>query len=136
MLIKSGDAGNSLSLALSARLAVKALLDLQKQTAPDAGLAIALKDVVTSLNAISAGGPLFGHLTSSSNFEHYEQIQTLAEVRLAYADDRLAEKLQSVMTANGNVGERERSIDFAIDFFTALESRALQKYNQAANPSF
>ena len=35
-----------------------------------------------------------------------------------------------------NIEERQNNIDLAIDFFTALESRALQRYNNAVNPSF
>lgn len=136
MLSKSSDTGSSLSLALGSRLAIKALATLQDQAAPNSALKAALDDVVTSLEAISTGGPLFGHLTTPSSFEHYDQIQVLADVNSAFGDDHLADKLHSVVLVGGDPAERQRNIDLAIDFFTALETRALRKYNEAAAPSF
>jgi hypothetical protein len=133
MLKTVGDSAGALSLALAARLAVKALSNLQDQSAPDNDLEATLQDVLASLDAIRTGGPLFAHLTPASNFEHFGQIQTLAEVNSAFRDQQLTERLRSIMTAAPDEAERERNIDFAIDFFTALEGRALQKYNQAAN---
>ena len=78
----------------------------------------------------------FGHLTAPSSFDHYDQIQVLDDVRSAIGDDQLAEKLHSVVIAGGNETERQRNIDLAIDFFSALECRALRKYNEAVSPSF
>lgn len=131
MLKTTGDTGSSLSLALSSRLAVKALMNLQDQAAPDAELKGVLNDVVLSLAAIKSGGPLFARLTSRSNFEDYAQMQTLAEVGSAFAD--VTRELQTILTSQKKTKKRERSIESAIEFFTALESRALQKYNQDAN---
>jgi hypothetical protein len=93
-------------------------------------------DVVASLDAISIGGPLFGHLTAPSSFEHYDQIQVLADVRSAFDDDQLAPKLKSILIADGDSPARQQNIDLAIEFFAALETRALRKYNEAAVPSF
>lgn len=133
MLNRQGETENSLSLALGARRAVKSLMALQGQEKQDPSLQKAVTDVVTSLNAISAGGLLFGHLTAPSNFEHYDQIETLAEVQSAFHDTGLAQRLEAVITTSEKFTDREESIRFAISFFTALESRATQKYNQAVN---
>jgi hypothetical protein len=133
MLKTVGDSASALSLALAARLAVKALSNLQAQPVPNNDLEATLQDVLASLDAIQTGGPLFAHLTPTSNFEHYGQIQTLAEVNSGFRDQHLSERLQSIMTIGPDEAERERNIDLAIEFFTALESRALQKYNQATN---
>jgi len=135
MFAKSGDYAGSLSLALGSRLAIKSLAASRDSTQLDARVQSTVIDVVTSLNAITTQGPLFQHLTAPSNFERYEQFELLAEVQSAFHDRNLVTRLSAILT-DADTAERKKNIDLAIDFFTALESRALQRYNNAVNPSF
>lgn len=135
MFAKSGDSTSSLSLALGSRLAIKTLVASRGQLHIDNQVRSTVLDVVASLNAISMQGPLFEHLTAPSNFERYEQFELLAETQSAFHDRDVKARLNAILT-DTNTEERQNNIDLAIDFFTALESRALQRYNNAVNPSF
>ena len=131
MLATMSDNSSSLSLALDARMAVKASYALQRQgggTANDV-LKKAIEDVRISLDALSSGAPLFANLSQSSPFENYDQIQTLQEVRAAFDGD-VSAKLELVNKEDDST-QRQEGIDFAIVFFTALERRARQKFNQS-----
>jgi hypothetical protein len=136
MLAKSGDSAASLSLALGSRLAIKTLIASRNKVQLDAQVQSTVHDVVTSLGAISARGPLFERLTVPSNFERYEQFELLVEVKSAFGDCDLAARLNSILATDANITDRQKDIDLAIEFFTALESRAWQRYNNAVNPSF
>jgi|NGEPerStandDraft_6_1074524.scaffolds.fasta_scaffold102779_2 hypothetical protein len=131
MLSTLNDNTYSLSLAFDARKAVKALMAFKRDgLKKDDRLKSAVEDVIASLNALNSGTPLFAHLSSASCFQSYEQIQTLQEVQTALSDDRLTEKLQNLIAEPPGELLNE-SVDSAIQFFTAVENRALQKYNQA-----
>jgi len=136
MFAKSGDSGGSLSLALGSRLAIKTLIASRNNAYLVPEVQSTVHDVVTSLDAIATQGPLFEHLTAPSNFERYEQFELLAEVRSAFGDCDLKTRLSSILANEDDVVKRQENIDLAIEFFTALESRALQRYNNAVNPSF
>jgi hypothetical protein len=131
MLATASDNSSSLSLALDARMAVKASYALQRQGggAPNDVLRKAIEDVRISLNALSSGAPLFANLSQSSPFENYDQIQTLQEVRSAFDED-VSAKLELVGKEDDPI-QRQQGIEFAIIFFTALERRARQKFNQS-----
>jgi hypothetical protein len=130
MLGTMSDNASSLSLALDARLAIKALNSYRKDGVSKGPLVKAIDDAISSLNALNSGASLFDNVADSSPYESYEQIQTLQEVQLQIADDRLAEKLAALL-ADEDQSRRERNVDFAITFFVALENRALKKYNQS-----
>ncbi len=127
MLATMSDNTNSLSLALDARAAVKALNALRKGGG-EAGsqLQTAMADALISLRALNSGAPLYASLSPSSAFENYEQIQTLQEVRSAFPDEDVEAKLASATKEKDPQG-----IAFAIEFFSALEKRALQKFNRS-----
>jgi hypothetical protein len=130
MLSTLSDNTTSLSLALDARLAIKALNVYRKDGVSEDRLQKAIGDAIKSLNALSSGSSLFDNITSSSPYESYSQIQTLREVQSEFADDHLADKLAASL-GHTDVATREKSVDFAINFFVALENRALRKYNQS-----
>jgi hypothetical protein len=137
MLNRVDNPGESLSLALSARRAIKSLIALESDGQEDKALEAAGNDVVQALEAFNSDGPLFAHLASPSICENYDQIQILDEVRNAIGDADYTEKLLSATAGKGQDHEaRRRNIEFTIRFFTAVERRALQTYNQASNPSF
>lgn len=136
MFAKSGDSTGSLSLALGSRLAIKTLVASRDKAHVDSEVQSTVHDVVASLDAINKQGPLFEHLTAPSNFERYEQFELLAEAKSAFHDCDLEARLNAILTTDTDAVERQKNIDLAIDFFTALESRAIQRYNNAVNPSF
>jgi hypothetical protein len=123
MLGALNDNTYSLSLAFDARKAVKALIAFKRDGVTDDRLKKAVEDVIVSLRALNSGTPLFANLSSGSSFQSYEQIRTLQEVQTALSDDRL-------ITEHPPDG-LEESIDSAIRFFTAVENKALQRYNHA-----
>ena len=128
MLATSNDNSSSLSLAIDARLAIKALHELQRGGTPNEAIKT-VEDVVVSLRALNSGAPLFANLSALSPFESYDQIQTLQEVRSEFDED-VSAKL--VLVAQGDdLEQRKQGIEFAIVFFTALERRARQKFNQS-----
>ena len=131
MLATMSDNTNSLSLALDARTAVKALNVLRKGGG-EAGseLQTAMTDALISLRALNSGAPLFASLSPSSAFENYEQIQTLQEVESAFPGEDVEAKLASA-TNEQDPTQRQQGIVFAIEFFSALEKRALQKFNRS-----
>jgi hypothetical protein len=70
-------------------------------------------------------------LKNRGSFGHYENALTIGEVVQAQDKAALIQKLRTVMTAE-TPGERRTSALQAIDFFDALESRALYHYNHPA----
>jgi len=121
---------NSLSLALDARKAVRALLAFKRDGVRDNQLRQVLSDAVVSLNALNTGASLFAHLSSTSSYESYDQIRTVQEAQTALSDDKLTEKLQ-LLLAEPEGRDVQANLHSAILFFTAIENRALQKYNQS-----
>lgn len=132
MLATMNDNSSSLSLALDARMAVKALYALQRGGELNDASKKAMGDMVasvdTSLKALDSGTALFANLSQSS-FENYDQIQTLQEVRSDFDVD-VSAKLDLVTKQDDPIQQRQ-GIEFAILFFTALERRARQKFNQS-----
>jgi len=124
------DNSNSLSLALDARMAVKALHALRPGEEANVALREAMGDVKISLNALNSGAALFANLSPSSSFESYDQIQTLQEVKSDFVDQDVEAKLDLVDKKDDPV-QQKQGIDFAIIFFTALERRARQKFNRS-----
>jgi hypothetical protein len=130
MLANSSDNTSSLSLALGARIAIKALYELQKGGKPKSALTKAMSDVTDSLKALSTpGAPLFAHLGPSSSFESFDQLQTLQEVKSTFPKVNVEEKL-GLAISGPDPELRRQGVEFAIVFFSALERRARQKFNQ------
>ena len=129
MLLTSGERIHYLSLALDARKAIKALCKLVETGQANPELKRSIGDVVAYLNAVKGGGDLYAHLAGRSSFEHFEQIQTLDEVKNALNDERLTANLKSVLAAKNDKSRREGA-KYAIGFFSKLEARALHHYNQ------
>jgi hypothetical protein len=115
------DNSASLSLALDARLAIKALKAYRKAGVSDARLTSAIKDAVASLNALNS---------EASPYEGYAQLQTLREVQSELSDDNLVQKLGASIDSSSGA-TRDQDVDYAITFFVSLENRALKKYNQS-----
>ena len=130
MLSTASDNTPSLSLALDARLAIKALNSYRANGERGTELRESISSAIASLNALRSGECLFDNIAVSSPYESYAQIETLREVQNQFADDQLPEKLGAALEST-DMDVRERNIAVAIRFFTALEIRALKKYNQS-----
>jgi len=135
MVSASTNRTNYLSLALDARKTIKALGQRLQTGAESAEVKQALDDTAESLRALSSGGSLFARLHAGTSYESYEQIRTLQEVQLTMKDEHLADRLATV-GASPDPAERSRNIEWAITFFSALENRALQRYNRSAGSAF
>ncbi len=135
MVSASTDRTNYLSLALDARKTIKALGHLLQTGSESPELRQSLDDTVESLRALTSGGSLFSRLHGGSAYESYEQIRALQEIRLTMKDEHLADRLSAV-GANRDPAEENRNIEWAITFFSALENRALQRYNRSAGSAF
>ena len=134
MVGRTVDRTNYLSLALDARKTVKALMQLSKGV-ETTSLKEALEDTVESLRALKQGSSLSARLHPKSSFEYYEQIRTLQEVQSSMNDENLADKL-SALNAEIDPNTQKQFLKIAITFFSALENRALQRYNRSAGSAF
>jgi hypothetical protein len=130
MVSGNTDRTNYLSLALDARMIIRALLHFSETGQETDQLKEALKDTVESLRALASGGALFSQLHAGFPYQYYEQIKTLQEVDTAMKDQRVAERLSTITDAKDEK-ERDQNVQLAITFFSALENRALQRYNSS-----
>jgi hypothetical protein len=135
MVRTSSDRTNYLSLALEARKTIKELLQFSETGTESAELKEALNDTVESLRALSSGSSLFAHLHPRSSYEYYEQIRTLQEIQSVMKDENLADRL-SALSGSLDANERKQNLEIALTFFSALENRALQRYNRSTGSAF
>jgi len=129
MLVTAGERIQYLSLALDARKAIEAICTFLETGERTRNLERSIHDVTNYLAAVEGGGDLYANLSGDSSFEHFEQIQTLDEVKNALHDKDLVAKLEGVLEAKSRRIQRENA-KYAIKFFSKLEGRALHHYNQ------
>jgi hypothetical protein len=132
MVSVNTDRTNYLSLALDARKTIKALRQAAQTGTETEELKGAIHDTVDSLRALSSGELLFSNLDPKFSYQHYEQVKTLEEVQSAMKEQNVADRLSELNDAL-EPGQRVAIIDLAILFFSALENRALQRYNTSAS---
>ena len=132
MVSVNTDRTNYLSLALDARKTIKALMQASATCTESDELKGAIDDTVESLRALSSGALLFARLHPQFPYQHYEQVKTLEEVQSAMKEEHVADRL-SELNSTVDPGHREQLIKLAISFFSALENRALQRYNTSAS---
>ena len=135
MLVTAGERIQYLSLAMDARKAIEALCQFLETGERTPNLEKAIHDVANYLEAVEGGGDLYANLRADSSFEHFEQIQTLDEVKSALDDKRLVQRLEGVLEAPSTRTQRENA-KYAIKFFSRLEGRALHHYNQPPDDQF
>jgi hypothetical protein len=131
MVTTNTDRTNYLSLALDARMIIRALQEFSETGHETERLRDAIKDTADSLRALTSGAPLFSRLHDHFPYQYYEQIKTLQEVNKAMNEENLADKLSAIINAT-DAEERKPNLNLAIDFFSALENRALQRYSSSA----
>jgi hypothetical protein len=132
MVSVNTDRTNYLSLALDARKTIKALMQASETGTETPQLQGAINDTVESLRALSSGELLFSHLHPQFPYQHYEQVKTLEEVESAMKEKHLADRLAE-LKGTVDPAHRKEIIKLAITFFSALENRALQRYNTSAS---
>ena len=131
MVSANTDRTNYLSLALDARMIIRALLEFSETGNETERLRDAINDTANSLRALTSGAPLFSHLHDHFPYQYYEQIKTLQEVNNAMHEENLADKLSAIIST-ADAEQRRPNLDLAIAFFSALENRALQRYSSSA----
>jgi hypothetical protein len=119
-----------LLLALASRNLINSLLHYVDDGHADPQLQDTLNDVAESLRVSKDANSLFGPVPTASPFRNYEQVMTLAEAVKTLDDSNIEEKLVQVLTNSPNREERRRDVTEAVEFFYALENRALHHYNR------
>ena|ERR1700719_4313695 len=126
MLQQSGEKIHYLSLALDARLAIKALRQKPTDVPAITELRSTVGTAVDSLLAIARGGELYAQLGELRPYEHCEQMYTLQEVFEPFRESNLLKELQSLFESEGPTVEARTS---ALKFFYEVERRALYYYS-------
>ena len=119
-----------LSLALDARKVIDALILFVKET-DTPRMETLVGKVLESLNASSDRERLFSSAQRRSLFGDYERMQTLEEVQRDFPTENIGDRLQELLRKDIDAELRKRSAEQAIQFFCALEGRALERYTQA-----
>jgi hypothetical protein len=121
----SGEKIHYLSLALDARLAIKALRRKSSLAAAAPQLHESVRAALDSLKAISRGGELYAQLGELKPYEHFEQMYTLQQVWVSLKDSNIVEELQNLFSESPSLEAKTA----ALKFFFEVERRALHYYN-------
>lgn len=121
-----------LSLALDARKIIDDLVVFVEEGRRPQDFQSRLQDAVESLRRASGERNIFAPLRNNLPLEHYEQIRTVEEV--AAAPGKVIEDLSHILDETADPETTRNSAFDAIDFFYALERRALHNYNQQTGP--
>jgi hypothetical protein len=119
-----------LSLALDARKVIDALILFVKET-DTPRMETLVGKVLESLNASTDRERIFSSAQRRSLFGDYERMQTLEEVKREFPTENIGERLQELLRNDVDAQLRKKSAEQAIQFFCALEGRALERYTQA-----
>ena len=119
-----------LMLALASRNLIKSLLTYVERGQADEQLQPALNDVAESLRTSNDANSLFGPVPTESPFRNYDQLMILEEAVEALNDNSIGEKLVHVLTDSPERDKRRTDVAEAVEFFYALENRALYHYNR------
>jgi hypothetical protein len=124
-----------LSLALDARKIIDDLVVFVEEGRRPQDFQPRLQDAVESLRRASGERNIFAPLRNNLPLEHYEQIRTVEEVTNAAAPGgKVIDDLSQILDETADPEARKNSAFDAIEFFYALERRALHNYNQQTGP--
>jgi|ERR1700723_1356128 len=118
-----------LSLALASRKLIDSLLSFVESNRQDPQLASGLSQFATALTLNRAGNNLFS-TPNQASFSHYEQVLTLQDALKSLSGRDIAAELSGVLDDTSNIENRRKNAKSVIDFFYAVENRALNNYNQ------
>jgi hypothetical protein len=116
-----------LAFAANVRRLTDSLIVLAERDERTRNLEVGLRQVLNSLNSVNKPTPV-KTLKDRGPFDRYENVITLNEILRVTDKKDLIEKLNSVLNSNTRQGRRNSAL-IAIQFFDALESRALYHYN-------
>jgi hypothetical protein len=115
-----------LALALDARKVIDPLMTYFETGESTGPLLELVRDAAESLKSIVDPAQFSTH--SKLAFEHYEQVLMLEEVRPSKDRDELLNDLDTLLLAAGDVSTKKEAAYRVIEFFFAVETRALQYY--------
>lgn len=119
-----------LSLALDARKVIDALVEyVKKSDTPQ--MEPLVRRVLESFDAASNRERLFSSVGRRSLFGDYERMQTLNEVKRDFSFPELQRQLKELLSNDVALEERRHSAEQALEFFCALEGKALERYTEA-----
>jgi len=132
MFPTTGARSRYLALALASRKLIDSLLLFVETSQQDPQLAAALAQFTRSVEITRAGSNLFAAAPGQPSFSHYEQVLILREAMesLRENDRDVVASLSGVLDEASDIKKRKDSANKAIEFFYALENRALNNYNQ------
>jgi len=119
-----------LALALDARKIVDVLMAYLDTGSRNQQLSSAVAEAVESLRSIRDGSELSQPARSHLAFDHYEQIATLDQIRPRKDREQLIEDLLTIESGSAEPAEISVCAQRTIQFFFAVETRALQYYNR------
>src|SRR5216684_265534 len=112
-----------LSLAIACRQLISSLRCYQEGGPLDRKFKESLESLLGALRESRDENNLFGPMPTDSPFTRYEQVMTLKEVVDDFKDKQIPEKLSELL------GAPRRDVKEPIEFFYTLENRALHHYN-------
>ncbi len=136
MLPHSNLRSRYLSLALDTRRVIDVLVLFVKETdisnKPDASnMEALLSQVVDSLPSNQDRERLFSIADTRSLFGDFERVEMFEEVKSSFPLHDIRKELELVLRGDADVAARKKNAETAIQFFCALEGRALERYAQA-----
>ena len=117
-----------LALALDARRLMDVLIPFVDSGKRNESLDIAVKEAIhalTSMTESSGTSPVRSNLA----FDEYEQVLTLNEVKDEEERKEVIVDLERIANSGSNTAQREAAMR-VLEFFFAVESRALQHYDR------
>jgi hypothetical protein len=129
MLPTTGARTRYLVLALASRKLIDSLLMFVESNEQDPKLAPALAQFADALKRSRAANNLFS-ASNQATFSHYEQVLTLQEAMESLQGRNIGAELSGVLDEASSVETRKQVAARVIDFFYAVENRALNSYNE------
>jgi hypothetical protein len=129
MLLTTGTRTRYLALALASRKVIDSLLLFVESNQQDPQLAPALTQFADALKLTGEKKNLFS-ASGQAAFAHYEQVLTLQEAMESLQGRNVAGELSGILDETSHIEMRKQNANKVIDFFYAVENRALNNYNQ------
>ena len=118
-----------LALALDARKVIDALIVFVDKGLRQGDLDQSLQEAIASLQAVKEKREIFSPSRNRLAFsEYYEQVRTVDEALKPEERKEIVEMLQAVKTPSSNTEKQKQEAFKAIEFLSAIESRALYYY--------
>jgi hypothetical protein len=117
-----------LALALDARRILDALVPFVDSGHRSESLNTAVREAIEALTSTTAGiraNPVHSNLA----FDEYEQVLTLDEIKSQEDRKTIINDLETIAAPNGDEIQGQAAMR-VLEFFFAVESRALQHYNR------